>query len=35
MVGKLPQILGLMGYYRNLWTGRASRLIEYKGPEAV
>jgi GT2 family glycosyltransferase len=35
MLGKVPQFLGLMSYYRNLWTGQASRLIEYKGPEAV
>lgn len=35
MVGKVPQFLGLASYYRNLWTGRASRLIEYKGPETV
>jgi glycosyltransferase involved in cell wall biosynthesis len=30
MVGKLPQFLGLMGYYFNRLSGRASRLIEYK-----
>jgi glycosyltransferase involved in cell wall biosynthesis len=35
MLGKLPQFLGLMGYYRNRLIGRASRLIEYKGPETV
>jgi GT2 family glycosyltransferase len=35
MIGKLPQFLGLVGYYRNRMAGRASRLIEYKGPETV
>jgi len=35
MLGKLPQFLGLISYYRNRLTGRASRLIEYKGPESV
>jgi glycosyltransferase involved in cell wall biosynthesis len=30
MVGKLPQFLGLMSFYRNRTLGRASRLIEYK-----
>jgi hypothetical protein len=35
MIGKLPQFLGLVSYYRNRMTGRASRLIEYKGPETV
>ena len=35
MVGKLPQFLGLLSYYRNRMAGRASRLIEYKGPETV
>jgi glycosyltransferase involved in cell wall biosynthesis len=33
MVGKLPQFVGLVGYHRNRLLGRASRLIEYKGPE--
>lgn len=35
MLGKLPQLLGLIGYYRNRLVGRASRLIEYKGPKIV
>jgi glycosyltransferase involved in cell wall biosynthesis len=35
MVGKVPQFQGLISYYRNRWSGRASRLIEYKGPETV
>jgi hypothetical protein len=35
MLGKLPQFLGLVSYYRNRLSGRASRLIEYKGPETV
>lgn len=35
MVGKVPQLLGLIGYHRNRLFGRASRLIEYKGPEAA
>jgi hypothetical protein len=35
MLGKLPQFLGLIGYYRNRLIGRTSRLIEYKGPETV
>jgi hypothetical protein len=30
MVGKLPQFQGLMGFYFDRWSGRASRLIEYK-----
>jgi hypothetical protein len=35
MLGKLPQLQGLVGYYRDRLIGRASRLIEYKGPEAA
>jgi GT2 family glycosyltransferase len=35
MIGKLPQFLGLVSYYRNRMAGRASELIEYKGPETV
>lgn len=35
MFGKLPQFLGLIGYYHDRVTGRASRLIEHKGPETV
>lgn len=35
MIGKLPQFLGLIGYWRNRLSGRASRLIEYKGAEPV
>jgi Glycosyl transferase family group 2 len=31
ILGKLPQFLGLMSYYFNRASGRASRLIEYKG----
>jgi GT2 family glycosyltransferase len=30
MLGKLPQLLGLMNYHRNRLTGHASSLIEYK-----
>lgn len=33
MLGKVPQFLGLMSYYLNRSSGRASRLIEYKRPE--
>jgi cellulose synthase/poly-beta-1,6-N-acetylglucosamine synthase-like glycosyltransferase len=33
MLGKFPQVLGLLIYHRNRMLGRASRLIEYKGPE--
>ena len=32
MVGKIPQLLGVMEYHWNRLTGRVSRLIEYKGP---
>jgi len=32
MIGKMPQLLGFMEYHRNRFMGRASRLIEYKGP---
>jgi GT2 family glycosyltransferase len=35
MLGKVPQFLGLVAYHRNRLTGRRSRLIEYKGPEAI
>jgi hypothetical protein len=31
MLGKLPQLLGLIGYHRDRMLGRASHLIEYKG----
>jgi cellulose synthase/poly-beta-1,6-N-acetylglucosamine synthase-like glycosyltransferase len=31
MIGKLPQFLGLVGYHFDRLSGRASRLIEYKG----
>jgi len=31
MLGKLPQFLGLIGYHFDRLSGRASRLIEYKG----
>jgi GT2 family glycosyltransferase len=34
MLGKLPQLLGLIGYYRDRLSGRASRLIEYKRAES-
>jgi len=34
MVGKLPQFLGLLGYYRDRLLRRASQLIEYKGGES-
>jgi hypothetical protein len=34
MVGKLPQFLGLLGYYRDRLLKRASQLIEYKGGES-
>ena len=30
MLGKLPQLVGLINYHRNRLTGRASSLIEYK-----
>ena len=33
MLGKLPQLLGLIGYHRNRLLGRASSLIEYKTTE--
>ena len=35
MVGKLPQFLGLLGYYRDRLLGRASQLIEYKHGESA
>jgi len=35
MLGKLPQFVGLAGYYRDRLTGRASQLIEYKGVNSV
>lgn len=35
MLGKLPQFIGLVGFYRDRITGHASRLIEYKGAETV
>ena len=35
MLGKLPQFVGLAGYYRDRLTGRSSLLIEYKGSETV
>jgi hypothetical protein len=31
MLGKLPQLLGLIGFHFDRLSGRASRLIEYKG----
>jgi glycosyltransferase involved in cell wall biosynthesis len=31
MIGKVPQLQGLIGYYRDRLAGRASRLIEHKG----
>jgi cellulose synthase/poly-beta-1,6-N-acetylglucosamine synthase-like glycosyltransferase len=34
MVGKVPQFMGLAGYHANRLSGRASSLIEYKGPQA-
>ncbi len=33
MLGKVPQFFGLISYYRNRMSGRASRLIEYKRPD--
>jgi glycosyltransferase involved in cell wall biosynthesis len=36
-VGKFPQLLGMVTYYKNLWLRRQSKLIEYKsaaGPAA-
>jgi glycosyltransferase involved in cell wall biosynthesis len=30
MLGKVPQLLGLIGYHRDRLSGRVSRLIEYK-----
>jgi cellulose synthase/poly-beta-1,6-N-acetylglucosamine synthase-like glycosyltransferase len=35
MIGKIPQFIGLIGYYRDRLTGHASRLIEYKGAETT
>jgi GT2 family glycosyltransferase len=36
IIGKMPQLQGLLGYYRDRFLGRASRLIEYKeGDEAT
>ena len=35
MLGKLPQLQGLIGYHRNRLAGRASRLIEHKGANAA
>ncbi len=32
MIGKIPQLIGFTEYHRNRLMGRASRLIEYKGP---
>jgi GT2 family glycosyltransferase len=32
MLGKLPQLLGLVSYHRDRLAGRTSRLIEYKAP---
>jgi GT2 family glycosyltransferase len=34
MIGKFPQLLGMLTYYRNLWTRRTSTLIEYKAAPA-
>lgn len=34
MVGKVPQLLGLLGFYRNRLLGRASYLIEHKPSRA-
>lgn len=35
MLGKLPQFLGVIAYYRNRLLGRKSRLIEYKRAETA
>jgi len=35
ILGKIPQFFGLIGYHCNRLSGRASKLIEYKGPEAA
>lgn len=32
MLGKIPQLMGLIEYHRNRVMGRASQLIEHKGP---
>jgi cellulose synthase/poly-beta-1,6-N-acetylglucosamine synthase-like glycosyltransferase len=32
MIGKVPQCLGVIGFYRDRWSGKASSLIEYKSP---
>jgi len=32
MLGKLPQLLGLISYHRDRLAGRTSQLIEYKAP---
>jgi len=34
MLGKFPQLLGLVSYHRNRMSGRVSQLIEYKGVES-
>jgi hypothetical protein len=33
MIGKVPQLLGLIGYHRDRLSGRASRIIEHKSAE--
>jgi hypothetical protein len=32
MLGKIPQLIGFAEFHRNRMLGRASRLIEHKGP---
>jgi glycosyltransferase involved in cell wall biosynthesis len=32
MIGKIPQLMGFADYHRNRISGRASQLIEHKGP---
>ncbi|MGN6367653.1 MAG: glycosyltransferase [Phycisphaerae bacterium] len=33
-IGKFPQLLGMIRYYRNRWSKRQSTIIEYKAPVA-
>lgn len=34
-IGKFPQLLGMLRFYRNLWAKRPSTIIEYKAVPAV
>ena len=33
VLAKIPQFVGVLTYWRNQYLGRASKIIEYKGPE--